>query len=107
MKLVIKSESGLVLLRPHKVCQKVIWIENKRPCHEVRLENGETREIYPQEALLKHGEYAVKRVENPCVPGGEAWIVLMGGRVGAAESWFTRLAAATRETAEAVVLVTD
>ena len=104
MKLRIKSENGLLALRPSKVHYKVVRGAGGLEWREAR-ENGSARTVYPRTVELKRGSYELERIENPFVPGGEPWLVLRGSRVGAAEGYWLQLAAATRGTANGVEVI--
>ena len=104
MKLIIKGESGLMLLRPSKWNRKVTLVGQRSDWVEV-LEKTSGRQLYPQEVPIAPGAHEAERIENPFVPGGEPWLVLKGSRIGASESYFKGLAAATHGTSNGVELV--
>ena len=105
MKLIIKGESGLKLLRPSKWHRKITLVAQRSEWTDV-LEKDSGRQLYPQEVQIAPGAHEVERIDNPFVPGGEPWLVLKGSRIGAAESYLKRLAAATHGTSNGVELVT-
>jgi hypothetical protein len=106
MKLIIKGESGLILLRPSRSHRKIVCDEQRGMGWAEARENGRSRQLYPQEVRIAPGAHEVERSENPFVPGGEPWLVLRGSRIGAAEAYLKRLAIATRGTDNGVELVT-
>jgi hypothetical protein len=106
MKLRIKNENGMLLMRPSKLHRKLARVDGSLEWGVVR-ENGDSRELYPREVEVKPGTYAVEQVPNPFIPGGEPWLVLRGSRIGAAESYLRQFAAATRGTANAVEVLCD
>lgn len=106
MKLIVKNESGLSLLRPSKRHLKVTWNESVLRWDEV-LETKMGGQRYASEVQIGPGAHEVERIENPFVPGGEPWLVLKGSRIGAAEAYLRRLAASTQGTANAVELVLE
>ncbi len=71
------------------------------------MEPASSRRLYPREERIGPGAHEVERIDNPFVPGGEAWLVLKGSHIGAAEAYIKRLVASTRGTSTAVELATD
>src|SRR5262252_5753515 len=97
MKLKIQNPKGFKLMRPSKLHLKIARINGSLDWAEVQ-ENSDSRDLYPRDVELKPGTYDVEQVPNPFIPGGEPWLVLRGSRIGAAECYLRRLAAATRGT---------
>lgn len=106
MKLRIKSEGGIRLIRPSKRHLKldrqeggVEWLET--------LESDGRREMYPRDAEVGKGCHEVERVENPFIRGGPPWLVLKGTRIGAAESYLRDLARATAGTKNGIEVICE
>ncbi len=106
MKLRIKEGNSLRLLKPSRMHRRLTNNSSGLAWGET-LERGNGRKLFPREVEIDSGCYEIERVENPFIRGGEPWLVLKGGRIGAAEAYLRQLAEATRGTNNGVEVICE
>lgn len=106
MKLRIKNNQGLKLLRPSDSHYKLVRGVGGFEWREA-YEDARGRSFYPSGLEVGPGCHEIERVPNPFVHGGEPWLVLRGSRIGAAECYLRQLAEVTKDTANGVEILTE